>query len=70
MLVIKFGLRPEEVAWIEDVLSNDEASSDDELLEYFTRNGLFAEQAASVLKHRTDYLVNIYLSGQGPLYGS
>lgn len=67
MPAIKYGLSPEDVAWIEDVLSNDEASSGDELLDYFVRNGLATDQAEAVLKHRSDYLTNIHFSGQGPL---
>lgn len=68
MPTTKYGLGPDEVAWIEGVLSNDEVSSDGELLDYFVRNGLTAEQAAAVLRHRNDYWINIYFAGQGPLY--
>ena len=68
MPTIKYGLSPEEVAWIEDVLSNDETSSDAELLDYFVSNGLATDQADAVLRHRSDFLINIHLSGQGPLH--
>lgn len=68
MPAIKYGLKPEDVAWIEDVLSNDESSTDAELLAYFISNGLSSDQASSVLTDRQDYLLNTYLSGYGPLY--
>ncbi|QDA57212.1 hypothetical protein [Thermomonas aquatica] len=66
----RYGLSADEVAWVEDVLSNDEVGSDVELLEYFVRGGLTREQADGVLCHRSDYLLNIYPGGQGPLRGA
>ncbi|WP_182657482.1 hypothetical protein [Stenotrophomonas lacuserhaii] len=49
-------------------MSNDENSTDTELLTYFTSHGLSHEQASNVLRHREDYLLNIYLIGHGPLH--
>lgn len=65
---VKYGLSADEGAWIEDVLSNDEASTDAELMAYFASNGLSQVQASSVLSHRQDYLLNTYPTGHGPLH--
>jgi hypothetical protein len=64
----KYGLTPDEVAWVEDVLSNDEVSDDAELIRYFIQGGLTQAQADAVLRHRDAYLRNIYLNGLGPLH--
>ena len=68
MSAVKYELTDEQVAWAEDVLSNDENSMDSELLTYFTSHGLSQEQASNVLRHREDYLLNIYLAGHGSLH--
>ena len=68
MWAIKDGLMPDEVAWVEDVLSNDESSCDAELVRYFVRGGLTQQQADAVVCHRDDYLRNAYLKGLGPLH--
>lgn len=68
MSAFKYGLTDEQVAWVEDALSNDENSTDAELLTYFTGQGLSQEQARNVLRHREDYLLNIYLTGHGSLH--
>lgn len=68
MTTLKYSLKPDQFVWIEDVLSNDEESSDEELRMYFVANGLADEQAQAVLVHRQDYLLNIYFVGQGPLH--
>ena len=68
MAAIRFGLTPDEVAWVEDVLSNDENSDDAELAKYFVRGGLTQAQAEAVLRHRDEYLSHIYLYGLGPLH--
>ena len=65
---IKYGLTAEEVFWIEQVLSNDEEPSNEEMLAYFIANGLTLDQAGNVMAHRDDYLLNIYFDGQGPLF--
>ena len=68
MSALRYGLTDGKVAWVEDVLSNDENSTDAELLTYFVSQGLSQEQAKGVLVHRQDYLINIYFTGQGPLH--
>ena len=68
MPAIKYGLTPDEVAWVEGVLSNDEGSRDEELVRYFLRGGLTQQQADAVVRHRDDYLRNSYLDGVGPLF--
>ena len=68
MATIRFGLTCGELAWVEDVLSNDESSADEELVKYFVRGGLSQAQAKAVLCHREHYMSNIYLKGLGPLH--
>lgn len=68
MTSIRYELTAEQWSWVEDVLSNDDCSTDAELLTYFVSQGLSQEQAGGVLSHRQDYLVNIYFTGQGPLH--
>ena len=68
MPAIKYGLTPDEVAWVEGVLSNDEGSRDEELVRYFLRGGLTQQQADAVVRHRDDYLRNSYLDGVVPLF--
>lgn len=53
---------------IEDVLSNDENSTNAELVEYFLKQGLSRLQSESVLRHREEYLLNLYRIGEGPLH--
>lgn len=65
---MKYGLTPDEVAWVEDVLSNDESSDDAELITYFVRGGLSQIQAEAVQRHRGDYMSNVFLKGLGPLH--
>ncbi|EOE7418304.1 MULTISPECIES: hypothetical protein [Gammaproteobacteria] len=52
---------------VEGSLSNDEVSSDEEMQEYFIRNGLTEEQARQALTYRDQYLNNIYLDGFTPI---
>ena len=68
MSAFKYGLTDEQVAWVEDALPNDENSTDAELLTYFTGQGLSQEQASNVLRHREDYLLNIYPVSHGSLH--
>jgi hypothetical protein len=68
MPAMRYGLTPDEMAWVEDVLSNDEGSDDAELMTYFVQGGLTQAQADAVLRHRDDYLKHIYLNGLGPLH--
>ncbi|MGK8436750.1 hypothetical protein ACRS3X_05240 [Ectopseudomonas hydrolytica] len=55
------------LAFVEEQLSNDEVSSDDEILEHFISNGLTEEQARQALTYRDLYLQNIYLDGFTPI---
>lgn len=58
----------DDIRWIEQVLSNDENSTDQELIAYFQANGLTAQQAMDVVSHRDAYLNDIVFDGQGPLW--
>ncbi|MGE4339563.1 MAG: hypothetical protein AB7E55_26890 [Pigmentiphaga sp.] len=60
-------LPPSLVKLVEGSLSNDEVSSDEEMLEYFISNGLTEEQARQALTYRSQYLNNIYLDGFTPI---
>jgi hypothetical protein len=66
----RYGLDSRAVEWVEDVLSNDENSANAELVEYFLKQGLSRLQAESVLRHREDYLLNLYRTGDGPLHST
>jgi|JI8StandDraft_2_1071088.scaffolds.fasta_scaffold29397_3 hypothetical protein len=66
----RYGLDAKSVEWVEDVLSNDESSTNAELVEYFLKQGLSRLQAESVLRHREDYLLNLYRTGDGPLHST
>ncbi|MFO6203994.1 hypothetical protein ACLBVK_33320, partial [Pseudomonas aeruginosa] len=63
MDLILAALSPSLLALVEGSLSNDEVSSDEEMLEYFISNGLTEEQARQALTYRDQYLNNIYLDG-------
>jgi hypothetical protein len=52
---------------VEEQLSNDEISSDDEMLDCFIANGLTEVQARRALTYRARYLRNIYLDGFTPI---
>ena len=60
-------LPPSLLALVEGSLSNDEVSSDEEMLAYFIDNGLTEDQARQALTHRDQYLNNIYLEGFTPI---
>ena len=67
MDLILAALSPSLLALVEGSLSNDEVSSDEEMLEYFISNGLTEEQARQALTYRDQYLNNIYLDGFTPI---
>lgn len=52
---------------VEDQLSNNEVSSDEELLDHFISDGLTEEQARQALTYRDQYLANLYLDGFTPI---
>jgi hypothetical protein len=66
----RYGLEAKAVECVEDVLSNDENSTNAELLACFQKQGLSRLQAESVLRHREDYLLNLYRIGEGPLHAT
>lgn len=47
--------------WIKSVLSNDEVSSDEELVAHFVENGLAEPEAKRWIAKRSYYLNNIVL---------
>ena len=61
------SLPPALLAYVEVQLSNDEVSSDEEMLDYFVANGLTGEQARQALTYRDQYLNNLYLEGFTPI---
>ena len=67
MDLILAALSPSLLALVEGSLSNDEVSSDEEILEYFISSGLTEEQARQALTYRDQYLNNIYLDGFTPI---
>ncbi len=52
---------------VEDQLSNNEVSSDEELLDHFASSGLTEAQARQALVYRSRYLCNIYREGFTPI---
>jgi len=61
------ALPPSLLAFVEGQLSNDEVSSDEEMLQHFIHNNLTEEQARQALTYRDQYLNNIYLDGFTPI---
>ncbi len=52
---------------VEDQLTNNEVSSDDELRNHFIANGLTEVQAQQALAYRDRYLINFYRAGFTPI---
>ncbi|MAM55741.1 MAG: hypothetical protein CMN25_00175 [Salinicola sp.] len=52
---------------IEDLLSNDENSSDEELVTFFISEGIPEGSARQALTYRDRYLTTIYLNGHAPI---
>ncbi len=67
MDTILSSLSATALRFVEDQLSNDESSSDQELLEHFVANGLTEEQGRQALTYRSQYLRNLYLEGFTPI---
>lgn len=61
------ALPPSLLSFVEVQLSNDEVSSDEEMLEHFISNGLTEQQARQALTYRGLYLNNLYLDGFTPI---
>ena len=55
------------LSFVEDQLSNNDVSPDEELLDHFIANGLTDEQARQALTYRDQYLANLYLDGFTPI---
>lgn len=60
-------LTNEQVAFIEETLSNNEVSPDEELVELFVSEGIFEYQAIKCIEYRDLYLNNIFLNDDTPL---
>lgn len=56
------------LAFIEGQLSNDDVSSDEEMLAYFINDGLTEKQARQAVSYREQYLSNFYLDGDTPIH--
>ncbi|WLI07583.1 hypothetical protein PSH66_04430 [Pseudomonas sp. FP597] len=53
---------------VEDQLTNNEVSDDDEMHEHFIEIGLTEAQADAALQLRPLYRLNLYMIGQSPLF--
>lgn len=63
------NLTPEILSNVEDQLSNNEVSCDEEMVDFFMEElGLSLEQAEAAAAMRPQYLQLIFLTGQGPLH--
>ncbi|MBY4673891.1 hypothetical protein K6W12_24980 [Burkholderia multivorans] len=67
MDIILASLTASLLVFVEDQLSNNEVSSDEELLDLFIVNGLTGEQALQALTYRNRYLCSIYRTGFTPI---
>ncbi|MEI2453077.1 hypothetical protein ABU614_06830 [Lysobacter firmicutimachus] len=54
---------------VEEILSNDESSSDAELAQYLTEVGLSDTQARDALAYRDLYRLNLWVAGCTPIRG-
>ncbi|MCO7620141.1 hypothetical protein [Pseudomonas guariconensis] len=63
------NLTAQTLSNIEDQLSNNEVSSDEEMVDLFIEElGLSLEQAEAAVKLRDQYLSQIFPEGHGPLH--
>ena len=67
MDLILAALSPSLLALVEGSLSNDEVSSDEEMLEYFISNGLTEAQARQALTYPAHYLNVLSRDGFTPI---
>lgn len=49
-------MNKELLAWIKDILVNDEVSSDEELVDLFKRNGVPEKKAQEFVSHRNQFI--------------
>lgn len=69
MNAIFASLTPEILSSVEDQLSNNEVSCDEEMVDFFIEElSLSLEQAEAAVALRSQYLQTIFLAGQGPLH--
>ncbi|WP_295040931.1 hypothetical protein [Salinicola sp.] len=61
------ALTETQLQTIEDLLANDESSSDEELIEFFISEGIPEASARQALTYRDRYLTTIYLDGHTPI---
>ena len=57
----------QQLALVEDQLTNNEDSPDEELLALFIESGMTEAQGKQALTYRTRYRLNMYLSGSTPI---
>lgn len=63
------NLTTQALANIEDQLSNNEVSTDEELVDLFIEElGLTLDQAEAAIRLRDQYRLQIFLEGHGPLH--
>lgn len=63
------NLTAQSLANIEDQLSNNEVSTDEELVDLFIEEfGLTLDQAGAAVRLRDQYRLQIFLEGNGPLH--
>ncbi|WP_438299558.1 hypothetical protein [Pseudomonas sp. NMS19W] len=71
MNVIFNNLSAKTLANVEDHLSNNEVSTDEELIDLFIEDlGLTLDQAEAAVRLRDQYRIQIFLVGHGPLHQS
>ncbi|MDF9434622.1 hypothetical protein R5R73_02040 [Salinicola sp. LHM] len=61
------ALTESQLRTVEDVLSNDETSTDEELLEFFIEEGIPVTPARQAVSLRDDYLTRIFEEGYTPI---
>ena len=63
------NLSKQILANIEDQLSNNEVSTDEELVDFFIEElDLTLDQAEAAIRLRDQYRIQIFLEGHGPLH--
>lgn len=61
------SITPEQLRYVEAVLTNDEASSDEDLRKCFVEAELTEEQVRRALQYRNRYIGRLHLNGQTPI---
>lgn len=56
-----------QVDFIEETLSNNEVSPNEELIELFVEDGIPLDAATKVLEHRMAYIMNVFIGENTPL---